>query len=377
MVELMIDEESPIQTDAEIKDTNKKALKLAILGCGQGGGNIADAFWAAGYRRVAAVNTTARDMQRLQLPEKNRHILKSPGGAGKDPSVGRGLVEAESEEIHRLMLNAFGKDVDQILLCAGSGGGTGTGGVLPLVDIAKQYMISVVGVDPAIVSKRVGVVVTLPTKDESSAVQKNALDVLKPLLSLAESGKISPLVLVDNARVMSLYGKASVTDVWGKANRNIAALFDSFNQLVAQDDQSVVVTCDPQDYRTVLEAGILAFGRTKLEAVDQPTAVADAVRENVKKGLLVEGMDLSKATHGAAILVGDEAALGTVPQESLEAAFASLNRLMHQGPETKLHRGVYAIPGSGLYVYTILAGLGRPESRLREMEAKATGAKLA
>lgn len=368
-IDLQIDDELPVVSDV-VEDEGKKAIKMAFLGIGQGGGNMADSFYQLGYRRVAAINTTAKDMMRLTIPEANRHVLKAAGGAGKDPKVGRACVEAESEELFRLVQNCFKKDVEQILICGGAGGGTGSGGILPAVKVCKEYLVSIGAQD---VAKKVGVIVTLPTKDESSAVQRNALETILPLLEMAEKGELSPLVLVDNARVMQLYGKASVVDVWGKSNKNVAGLFDAFNQLCALDDTSVHVTCDPQDYRTVLQSGILAFGRTKLEKVEKPTDVADAVRENVKKGLLVEGMDLSKATHGAGILCGSDEELTSVSQESLEAAFGSLNRLMAQGPETKLHRGVYSA-GRGLYVYTVLSGLGRPLARLAEMQAKCGGA---
>lgn len=245
---------------------------------------------------------------------------------------------------------------------------TGGGATLPLVKLCKDYLKSIGQTD---VEKKVGVIVTLPTKDESAAVQKNALEVLLPLIEMAEKGELSPLVIVDNARVMQLYGKASVMDVWVKANKAIAGLFHYFNRLCAEDSTDVIVTCDPQDYKSVLRSGILAFGRTKLEKMEKPTDVADAVRENVKQGLLVEGLDISKATHGAGILLANEQNLAKIEQESLEMAFGSLNRLMHQGPETKLHRGVYKGNGDGIYLYTMLSNLGRPEMRIQEMKAKA------
>lgn len=362
-----IDDELPPKPES-VEDLKNTAVKMAFLGAGQGGGNLAEAFWQLGYRRVAVVNTTSRDMQRLTIPETNRHLFKSPGGAGKDPSVGKKCIEAEYEDVFRLCQNSFKKDVDQILICAGMGGGTGTGSVRTLINLAREYLTSI-GVKDA--ATKVGVIATLPTRDESAAVQRNALEALEPLLDLAERGELSPLVLVDNARVMALYGQASVVDVWTKANKNIAALFDVFNVLCAADDDSVHVTCDPQDYRTVLLSGILTFGRTKIGEVKKPSDLADAVRENVKKGLLVEGLDISRATHGAAILLADAESLNTISQEALENAFGSLNRLMHQGPETKLHRGVYASAKPGIYLYSILGNLGRPAQRLAEMKAKA------
>ena len=370
VVDLNIDDEI-VAAPEVVSDEKKVAIKLGIIGAGQGGGQLADAFWQAGYRRVAVVNTTSRDMHRLAIPESNRHVFKSEGGAGKDPRVGKLAAEAESEEIFRLIQSAFKSDLDHILICVGAGGGTGSGAAIPLIKICKEYLVSI-GVQN--VEKKVGVVCTLPTKDESSAVQRNALDVVLPLCELAEKGQLSPLVLVDNSRVLQMYGKASVIDVWGKANKNIVALFNAFNELCGVDDEKCHVVCDPKDYKSVLEGGILAFGRTKLEKVEKASDVADAVRDNVKKGLLVEGMDLSKAKVGAGLLVSNGEGLSTVSQEALEGAFGSLNRLMAQGPETKLHRGVYQVDGSGIFLFTILSGMGRPEARIKEMAAKAGGA---
>lgn len=365
-IDLGIDDESIDSSGAEVKDVGKFAVKFGIIGVGQAGNNLAQSFWDRGYRKVAIVNSTARDMQRLSIPEKNRHVLKSDGGAGKDPAVGKKLIESEKEEIIALIRNCLGTDVEQILILVSGGGGTGCGAALPMVDICKQYMKSI-GIDS---DKRVGVMFAMPTKDESSASQKNAYSCLNDLVSLAESGSISPLVLMDNSRVLSLYGKASVTDVWTKANKNAVSLFSSFNELSALDGPEVHMTCDPQDYKSVLRGGILVFGRTKVEKVEKVTDIADAVRDNLKKGLLVEGLDLSKAKVGAAILVGSSDALSSVSQEALEAAFGSLNRMMDQGGETKLHRGLYELDGSPLFVFTLLSGLGAPELRMQEMANK-------
>jgi cell division GTPase FtsZ len=365
---LDIDEEN-IPAPETVEDEKKTAVRMAFLGCGQGGGNLASAFWDIGYRRVGVVNTTSRDMHHISIPESNRYVLKTGGGgAGKDPLLGRQAVEAESEEIFKLCQNVFKKEIEQVLICIGAGGGTGSGGALPLVKLCKEYLISI-GVDHP--EKKVGVIVTLPTKSESSAVQRNAIETILPLLELAEKGQLSPLVLVDNARVIQLYGTLSVVDVWQKANSNIAKLFDVFNILCAIDDESAHITCDSKDFKSVLASGVLAFGRAKLDKVERSTDIADAVRENVRKGLLVEGMDISKATAGLALLVSDQAGLKTVSQEALEAAFGSLNRLMAQSGETVLHRGVYEAGGPSVHLYTMISNMGRPVLRLREMETKA------
>lgn len=363
-----IDEELPVQPD-RVEDLKKTAVKMAFIGIGQGGCNLADAFYSLGYRCVLALNTTAKDLQRLTLPEGNRMILQgSAEGAGKTPAVGAKVMSENYEDVMSRLNQVFKKGIEQILICVGGGGGTGTGGALGAVKVAQEFLASQQVANPA---KKVGVIYTLPTRDESSAVQQNALETLLQLTDLADKGQLSPLVIVDNAKVMALYGQASVSTVWAKANKNIAALFDVFNTIPAVEDDTCLVTFDPADYRTVLASGILAFGRTKLDRVNSPTAIADAVRQNVKKGLLVDGLELSQATTGAGILIADRASLDKIPQEALEGAFGSLNRLMKQSPETKLHRGVYATANPGIHLYTLIGGLGRPVERMKEMEAKA------
>ena len=51
-----LDEEATIDAveAKKVEDQHPVAVKFGILGCGQGGGNLADAFWGVGYRRVAA-----------------------------------------------------------------------------------------------------------------------------------------------------------------------------------------------------------------------------------------------------------------------------------------------------------------------------------
>jgi len=363
---VQLDDEVVKQEELKIEDTKKVAVKFGILGSGQAGNALADSFYSIGYRRVVAINSTDRDMQRIQIPVSNRYLLGGIEGAGKVPESGRKATERDYDEIMKVVRKSFGKDIDHILVCAGLGGGTGGGSVNILVDLCQEYLASI-GVSD--VEKKVGVIATLPTKDESSAVQHNALTGLKSLFDLAEKGKLSPLILVDNARALSLYGGASVVDAWSKINRNVVGMFDYFNVLSAANDSSVHVTFDPQDYKTVLQSGVMTFGRAIIGGYDVGV-ISDAVKQNVKKGLLVEDVDFSQATHGAAILLGDKESLSKISQDALEDAFGTLNRMMKQGKGTKLHRGVYE-GGKDCYVFTIMSGLGRPTKRLAEIEAKA------
>lgn len=363
-IDSLIDDEVTVKV-TEIEDARKVAVKFSFLGMGQAGGNLADSFHKVGYRRVAVANTTEKDMQRLDV--KNRYVMPSPGGAGKNPAVGKECAEKAFDELLSLCSKSFGSKTEYAFACAGLGGGTGGGSVFTAIEVLKEYMKSI---NVENVNKKVGAIVTLPTKDESAAVHGNAVEALEKLCKMAEAGEISPLVIIDNQKVMEMYGGASVIDVWSKANKNIAALFHVFNELAAQDDASVVVTFDPEDYKSVLSSGILAFGRTKITDTSSQTAIAEAVRSNVKKGLLVDHLDITKASNGAGVLLADEMELAKVSQDMLESAFGTLNRMMKQGPETKLHRGVIAARGQSVALYTLIAGFGAPTQKIQEMKSK-------
>lgn len=357
MLDIDIDDEVVEQKSDSVEDEGAKAVRMAFIGAGQAGNNLADSFYKLGYRRVCAINTTDKDMKRLSIPEDNRLVLESTGGAGKDPVRGKEAADKSRDNIRDLMQKCWKKDVEQVMICVGAGGGTGSGSVEVLYDLALEYMEQELVKDSPL---KIGVMVTLPSKDESSVVKNNAAKTMQYLCRLVEKGKLSPLVIVDNSRALKMYGGASVIDMWAKVNKNVTALFDVFNVLAAQDDESVHITFDPEDYKSVLKSGILAFGRTKLDAVSSPYEVANAIRDNVKKGLLAEDMDVSKSTAGAGILVSNHDGLSSISSEWMEEAFRALNSIVSKSKDTKIHRGVYEAKSNGVHLYTLLSGLGRP-----------------
>ena len=62
------------------------------------------------------------------------------GGAGKDPAVAAKCYEEKSEDVLDFMRHSFGDEVDKIFVCAGAGGGTGSGSVVPLVKSSQELL---------------------------------------------------------------------------------------------------------------------------------------------------------------------------------------------------------------------------------------------
>jgi cell division GTPase FtsZ len=343
----------------------KPAVKMAFLGTGQGGGRIAEAFYNLGYRRVVAVNTTAQDLAALSIPAK-MVIGKDRGGAGKDPREGELAVTESYEDVMDLLMRTWGEGVEQMYVCVGSGGGSGTGSWPILLDIIGEYAKSTNIEKPF--SKHLGVIMTLPKRSEGSRVQRNAKIAVDHALEQLEKGHISSVVIVDNAKIHELFPKLSVKKFWQVANHNFAAVLHTFNLLAAQD--SPYNTFDRADFRSVVRNGLMVFGMTKVAEWEGKEDISKAVRQNLKDTLLADGFDLSKANMAGAIVLAHDSVLSEIPMENIDYAFSSLGRAVGNA-DIVLHNGIYEGQQPGMRVFTIISGLEAPASRLKELESLA------
>ena len=343
-------------------DAKELAIKFGVIAIGQAGAKLADTFYQIGYRRVCAINTTSQDFLGLSIPAANQKILKSQGGAGKDPAKGRDAVKESQEEILNLMHHTFGEDIERILICVGSGGGTGSGGALPLYKLARYYLQQLGR------SEKVGMVVTMPKKTEGGKVQGNAYQLLSDLKLLVDSKEITPFVLVDNESIHQMFPNATAKEFWNTANKNIVGLFDIFNVLACQKSQ--YVTFDREDYRSLLDSGTIIYGATKLTQYEKDTDISDGLRNNLKRTLLAE-LDITTASHVAAILCAPDKILGVLPQAHIDLAFVTLERIISgENRDVMVHQGIYEAKRLGLYLYTMVGGLKIPDARLALMKAR-------
>lgn len=357
--------EDEVQDTSVIKDEVDVAFKMAFVGIGQGGGRIAESFYKLGYRRVCCINTNSQDLSGVTIPEENKLIMDiGHGGAGKDMAKGSQSVTQFHEDIYDLMRRSFGSEFDRIFVCVGAGGGTGSGGSDELINIASELAISskiqAEGTPPA-----VGVIVSLPKVTEGGKVNRNAHTVLENLFLRADAANrtISPLVIIDNDKIDNIYPNLPVTKFWDVANRNISSLFHLFNSIACKD--SDFTTFDRADLKDVLDSGALTFGACPLKKWEGSTDISQAVRDNLRRNVLVGGFDLGMAKTAACVFIGSTDVLDTVPQSYLEHGFEMLSRIMHTG--SVVHRGIYKGAKPGLVVYTMMAELGCPEERMAEI----------
>jgi len=330
------------------------AFNMAFLGSGQGGARIASSFWDLGYRRVGLFNTAESDFQ--GLPEEiGRHTLDI-GGAAKDARFAEQAIDGRDEEIWDLLQRSWGNDVDYGLICVGTGGGTGSGTSGRLIQIAREYLESK-GKPP-----RVGVIASIPSHTEGQQVCRNAVTAFQRFIDL----KVSPLLLIDNARINQLY-RPGMMNLYNVANQTVSQLLHLFNQLAAV--HSPLITFDRSELAQLLDHGICVMGAASLQNISGPADISTAIREQLTGNVLAE-VDLTKGTKGACLFVGDEDHMNNLSLDYFDAGFTQLNRTL-KGGSSVVHRGVYVGASPGLQAYAMISDLQPPVQTLARLAKEA------
>ncbi len=340
----------------EIEDKVEGAFNFGFIGAGQGGSRIAEIFHKLGYRKIAVINTAQQDLNTIKVDHK---LCIGDGGAGKNPDVAKDKYEEKKEDVLDFVRDSLGDNVDRYFVCAGAGGGTGAGTIMPLIKTASELQKI-----KKSSNKKVGVILALPKISEGTRVNANAFQVLNEVYSAVESGLVSPLIVVDNEKINKLYPNLGVAQFWQTANMSIAGLFHLFNNTATKD--SSYSAFDTNDYKQILDSGMIVFGATQIAKWEGPSDIAQAVRDNLKSNVLSGGVDLSTGTSAGVIMIGGNEVLGNVPQEYLDRAFEQFTRMLADG--SVVHRGIYSGNKDNLTAYTMIGGIGRPHEKLEELK---------
>jgi cell division GTPase FtsZ len=357
--------EPDVEQETAVSDEVKGSMRYGWIGAGRCGAKLVESLYDVGYRKALAVDTTRHDLDLLDIP-RDQKFLMDIGEEGTDRDMKRGaraIQEHQQDILHRAR-KIFSTQVDHIMICFGAGGGTGSGSVSTLIEIAKKYARYIGLENP---DKNVGVIMTLPAagKVGSPAVTQNACKVANMLGQMATAGQISPLIIVDNDKINKMFPGLGISSFWTSINTTVARLFDTFNRLSALS--SPYTSFDPLDYRNIMKCGgCLTMGLTKVSKFDDTFAISEAIERNLKKTLFAGGLDLSTAKVCGAIVIGGKELMANVRglQEHIDYAFDVLSEITGQATT---HRGIYEDERDSLRVYTIIAGLDSPTDRLEEL----------
>jgi cell division GTPase FtsZ len=340
---------------AKIVSKKERSIVLGVLGSGQAGSRIAEAFYKLGYDAVA-VNTAMQDLKFIDIPDSNKLLLEyGVGGASKELEIGRIAAETHRGEILQLV-NAKLQNSQVNVLCFSLGGGSGAGSCETLVDIMAGL------------GKPLVVITALPMDTDDVQAKSNALTTLSKLAAFASTKKISNLVVVDNAKIESIYQGSNQFDFFNLANKAIVETLDVFNTLSSMP--SSVKGMDSMEFSKILMdgEGLSVYGELTVTNYTEDIAIAEAVVNNLNSNLLASGFDLKQSKYVGFIVVANKEVWSKIPTSSVNYATAMVNDLC--GNPKGVFKGIYTteMPEDCVKVYSFFSGLGLPAERVDELK---------
>jgi len=235
--------------------------RILVVGSGGGGNNTINRLSNIGIQgaELIAVNTDKQQLERTKADKKiliGYEITKGLG-AGGYPEIGRqAALDAKT-----VLKDELG-DSDLVFVTAGLGGGTGTGSLPVIAEIAKDCGAVVVGA------------VTMPFKIERARIPK-AKEALTKLRDAADS-----VVVIDNNKLLNFVPDLPVDEAFGMADEILARMVKGISETISIPS---LINLDFADVRAVMKdnsgRGVAMIGLGEGEGRDRATeAVTQALR---------------------------------------------------------------------------------------------------
>ena len=385
------------------------------IGCGEGGGRLAAAMIPYGVN-IGAINTNQGDLMGLStIPESKKLLLEiSGGGSGKDPLfVQRALQTGDFKNnikhfIQKLLdttpiytmcshcgskeklidTEAVGESHicsncdksfgivqilheeavrhDYIFLFACLGGGSGSGLINEIIDVCYSAF-----------SIPVAVICTLPDDSKDTTEKTNAMSIFKTLYnSYALRGAISPLILIDNQKMLEMYSHMPIGSMYSSINNYMANFINKFNSF-SNKTSKYMSTIDTMDTARLWSLGgcctmgKFIIGTSKNNSNDGQISVAhpldlESIDEAIKSCVVTEGFDLSTAKGIGIIAVAPSYFLNDDNiSKSIKYTFAKAKEIIGDG---LIFNGQYDDDSLDcLEFYIFFNGLKYPEDRFNRM----------
>ncbi|RLI01579.1 cell division protein FtsZ [Candidatus Bathyarchaeota archaeon] len=235
---------SKTQMDANFEPEEFGTPRIIVVGCGGAGNNTIDTLERIGIEGVTtiAINT---DQQHLKMIKADKKVLIGKSltkglGAGGYPEIGRKAAEMARSKLESLLA-----DADLVFMCAGMGGGTGTGASPVIAEIAKKAGAIVIAF------------VQMPFKFEKARIFKaeNGLEELKKHVDTA--------VVLDNNKLLEYVPNLPIEQAFKVMDQLVAETIKGISETITKPS---LVNLDFADVKAVMKYGNLAvmlFGESK------------------------------------------------------------------------------------------------------------------
>ncbi len=273
---------------------------IKVIGVGGAGSNMVSWLYKKGIKgaEIYACNT---DKQHLDITNADKKVLIGRDitrglGCGGFPNKGAEAAQESLSDLKELI-----RGTDMAFVCAGMGGGTGTGAAPVIAQLVKDSGSIVIGT------------VTMPFNIERARIDKAEFG-LQQLRQVSDT-----VIVIDNNRLVKIAGNLPVQQAFAVANELVSTMIRGIVETIAVPS---LVNLDYADVKAIMtNGGVAAIG---VGASDTTNKVEEAVRGALSNPLL----DINyKGATGALIHIEggpdmtlDEVArVGELVTESLDA----------------------------------------------------------
>ncbi len=318
---------------------------ISVIGCGGAGCNMVSWLHKKGIQgaKITALNT---DLQHLNITDADYKILIGREltrglGCGGYPQKG---AEAAKESLHEI--KTLLKDSDMAFVCAGLGGGTGTGAIPIVASIAREAGAIVIGT------------VTMPFDIERARVDKAEFG----LQQLREA--CDTVIVIDNNRLVQIAGNLPIQQAFAVANELVSTMIKGIVETIAVPS---LVNLDYADVRAIMTGGdvsVIGIGESDTDA-----RVEEATRRALTNPLLdvsYQGASgaLIHISGGQDLTLDEVQKIGEIITESMDA---DANIIMGARIDPKMD--------GRIRVMTIITGVTSPYIMGRTTTKKQSAAK--
>ena len=256
------------------KELEVGQANIKVIGCGGAGNNMVNWLYKKGIKgaEIIACNT---DLQHLQISEADKKFLIGKEvtrglGCGGYPEKGAEAAQESLSEIKESL-----RASDMVFVCAGMGGGTGTGSAPIVAGVARDSGAIVIGT------------VTMPFKIERARVDKAEFG-LQQLRQVSDT-----VIVIDNNRLVQIAGDLPIQQAFAVANELVSTMIKGIVETIAVPS---LVNLDFADVKAIMtNGGVAAIG---VGASDTNNKVEEAVKGALSNPLL----DISYAGATGALI---------------------------------------------------------------------------
>lgn len=276
--------EKPNSDDEELIEWLKTSkAKIRVIGVGGGGTNTIQRMAEIGIEGADtfAFNTDAQALLHITADKKlliGKKLTRGLG-AGSNPEIGEAAARESGEDIANLLDGS-----DLVFVTCGLGGGTGTGAIPVIAEIAKSVKALTIAV------------VTLPFTVEGKKRIENALQGLNKLRK-----NVDTIIVIPNDKILEIAPDLPVNAAFKVADEVLTNAVKGITEMVTKPG---LINLDFADLRTILERGgaaMIGLGESTSDKATESRAL-EAVENALTSPLL--DIDISGAERALVNVTG-------------------------------------------------------------------------